>query len=493
MPSLYNSALSLLQKIEVDKAVSFSVLSRFWLLFAGPITAILIATFFSPELQGYHYTFASLLSLQVFAELGLGTVIIQFAAHEWSKLQIDKQGFISGDQIALERLRSIFRFSLKWYAIASALFVFGLAIGGSIFFSAKSDPNIVWFAPWLALCILTGANLTLTSAWSILEGCNQVAKAQYYRMIVNITTSIAVWLSVLGGLNLWTAAAWNLVSFICALVLFYKGYKNFFKSLFGVSNGSSKVDWLKEMLPLQWRIAVTWLCSYFIFSLFTIFIIVLIVLIPLSLLGVLVWQEAAQFYGEFTQNNGQDGILIRFEGPIVAGQMGMTWSIVAAVSAIAGAWPNTRVPYFGVLVAQKRFGELDRLFYKITKIATAVALLGAIGAWSVIYGLNIIEHRLATRLLPPLPSAIFLLAIVFHILSIPMFLYLRAHKKEPTMLVSVVSAILILIFNLVLGKKYGVTGMAAGYLFVNILIVPLVFIIWSRAKKSWHGNLEEQV
>ena len=456
MPSLYNSALSLLQKIEVDKAVSFSVLSRFWLLFAGPITAILIATFFSPELQGYHYTFASLLSLQVFAELGLGTVIIQFAAHEWSKLQIDKQGFISGDQIALERLRSIFRFSLKWYAIASALFVFGLAIGGSIFFSAKSDPNIVWFAPWLALCILTGANLTLTSAWSILEGCNQVAKAQYYRMIVNITTSIAVWLSVLGGLNLWTAAAWNLVSFICALVLFYKGYKNFFKSLFGVSNGSSKVDWLKEMLPLQWRIAVTWLCSYFIFSLFT----------PL---------------------------LFRFKGPIVAGQMGMTWSIVAAVSAIAGAWPNTRVPYFGVLVAQKRFGELDRLFYKITKIATAVALLGAIGAWSVIYGLNIIEHRLATRLLPPLPSAIFLLAIVFHILSIPMFLYLRAHKKEPTMLVSVVSAILILIFNLVLGKKYGVTGMAAGYLFVNILIVPLVFIIWSRAKKSWHGNLEEQV
>ena len=47
-------------------------------------------------------------------------------------------------------------------------------------------------------------------------------------------------------------------------------------------------------------------------SLFTIFIIVLIVLIPLSLLGVLVWQEAAQFYGEFTQNNGQDGILIQF-------------------------------------------------------------------------------------------------------------------------------------------------------------------------------------
>ena len=49
-------------------------------------------------------------------------------------------------------------------------------------------------------------------------------------------------------------------------------------------------------------------------SLLTIFIIVLIVLIPLSLLGVLVWQEAAQFYGEFTQSDGQGSIIAQFSG-----------------------------------------------------------------------------------------------------------------------------------------------------------------------------------
>ena len=47
-------------------------------------------------------------------------------------------------------------------------------------------------------------------------------------------------------------------------------------------------------------------------SLLTIFIIVLIVLIPLSLLGVLVWQEAAQFYGEFNQNNEQGSVIVKF-------------------------------------------------------------------------------------------------------------------------------------------------------------------------------------
>ena len=49
-------------------------------------------------------------------------------------------------------------------------------------------------------------------------------------------------------------------------------------------------------------------------SLLTIFIIVLIVLIPLSLLGVLVWQETAQFYGEFTQSNGRDSVIAQFSG-----------------------------------------------------------------------------------------------------------------------------------------------------------------------------------
>ena len=68
-------------RLEVDKAVFYGLLSKLWSLCSGPVTAIIIATKFTPEIQGYYYTFATILALQVFIELGLGKVILQFASH----------------------------------------------------------------------------------------------------------------------------------------------------------------------------------------------------------------------------------------------------------------------------------------------------------------------------------------------------------------------------------------------------------------------------
>jgi hypothetical protein len=34
--------------------------------------------------QGFYYTFGSVLALQVFVKLGLVTVIVQMASHEWN-------------------------------------------------------------------------------------------------------------------------------------------------------------------------------------------------------------------------------------------------------------------------------------------------------------------------------------------------------------------------------------------------------------------------
>ncbi|MBA3016726.1 MAG: hypothetical protein FP811_00965, partial [Desulfobacteraceae bacterium] len=104
---LNNRLRHFLRRLEVDRAVFFGLLTRIWQICAGPVTAILIATRFTPELQGYYYTFASLLALQIFVELGLGTVIIQFASHEWSKLGFDSSGQIVGDSTALSRLKGI--------------------------------------------------------------------------------------------------------------------------------------------------------------------------------------------------------------------------------------------------------------------------------------------------------------------------------------------------------------------------------------------------
>ena len=82
----------ILHKAEIDRPVFFGLLTKIWAVGAGLVTAFLIVKHFSPAVQGYYYTFASLLALQVFVELGLGTVLVQFAAHEWSRLSLTSTG-----------------------------------------------------------------------------------------------------------------------------------------------------------------------------------------------------------------------------------------------------------------------------------------------------------------------------------------------------------------------------------------------------------------
>ena len=65
-----DAIIKLLKWLEVDRAVMFAVLSKVWLVFAGPITLYLISLYLLPEVQGFYYTFLSLVALKSFLELG---------------------------------------------------------------------------------------------------------------------------------------------------------------------------------------------------------------------------------------------------------------------------------------------------------------------------------------------------------------------------------------------------------------------------------------
>ena len=71
-------------RLEVSDAVALSVLVQAWSVLAAPVTLAAIVGRLSAAEQGYYYTFNSLLALQVFVDLGLTTVIVQFAGHKWS-------------------------------------------------------------------------------------------------------------------------------------------------------------------------------------------------------------------------------------------------------------------------------------------------------------------------------------------------------------------------------------------------------------------------
>ncbi len=438
------------QRIEIDSAVLYAILARGWSFAAGPVTALFIASRFSPEIQGFYYTFGPILALQTFAELGIGLAITQFASHEWSKLKIGENGKIEGNSNSLSRLVCLVWISLKWYTVAAIIIIIGLSTGGYLFFSQSQTSDVQWQLPWISLCVLSGINLFSIGIWSLLEGCNQVSNVYFYRLFQGILGSAAAWIAILLGADLWTASIVTASGLIYGGFFLFKHYRKFLNSLLLKTTVGPRLFWRRDLLPFQWRIMVSWISGYFAFSLFT-------------------------------------PILFHYHGPVVAGQMGMTWSLYNALTSLGSAWIMPKVPLFGMMAAQKKYAEMDRLFWRLMVIATGVTILGALFIWLAVLYLNHYGFALAQRMLSPLPTALFLTIAVFNTASLPMSTYLRAHKKHPLVYTSVLFGCLVALSNWFLGKRYAAVGMAAGCAFIYTMIFPITVVIWKHCRSRWHS------
>ncbi len=449
--SLKEKIYKLLHRAEVNRAVFFGFLSKICSSLAGAVAMLLIVTKFSPELQGYYYTFSSLLGLQIFVELGFGTVIIQFASHEWSKLQLNSDGFITGDAQALSRLKSLAQLAFKWYFVAGLALTIFLGIGGYCFFIHSSNVMISWKLPWLILSVVTGISIVLMPVWSLLEGCNQVSSVYKFRFIQGLFGNFAVWIAILSGAKLWTPAVLSIVVSGVALVFFISKYKNFIKSLITLRPEGQLIRWRSEIFPMQWKIALSWCSGYFMFGLFT-------------------------------------PVLFNYYGPVIAGRMGLAINVISLVSFISISWTLPRVPTFGILINRKQFDSLDKMFWKISRAVFLMSTAASLIIFAGVYILYATANPLSERILGPLPIAVLLLATLVNGMSVPMSYYLIAHKQMPTLNVSITAGVLMVISTLILGKYYSATGIACGYLVVVSIAFLWIIAIWRDCRRNWHAQ-----
>src|SRR5262249_782532 len=139
------------------------------------------------------------------------------------------------------------------------------------------------------------------------------------------------------------------------------------------------------------------------------------------------------------------------------------------------------------LVARREYAELDRVWLRTTLIS--LIFLGSLAgtAWGLIYSLNVFHLPLAQRLLAPLPTGLLLLGgILFHVSQCES-VYLRAHKREVLMLLSVTSSLLIGALVWWLGRRLGPTAAAAAYFAVAACyLIPFQTLIWFRCRTKWH-------
>lgn len=443
---------SALQAVGIDRAVSRTLMTRGWLMLSGLVSVVLLTRMLTPIQQAIYFTFVDILALQVFFEMGLSTVVLQFASHERAELEWTAEGTLDGSPKTKARLAALLRFSLLWYGIVGALVVLFLLPAGFFFFSRHMPPgvSVAWQLPWLWIVLVTAGSLALSPLMALLEGCGLIAEIAGVQLVQNIIGGGLFWLTLLLHWGLYTAPVTNTVMLIWSGLWIWRRKRRVVQDLLAQPPSKGTFHWKQDIWPFQWKIGLSWLAGYFIFRLF----------VP---------------------------SLFAMHRPVTAGQMGLSSTIIGSVAGLGLAWMTTKSAPFGMLIAKRQFDQLDRLFFPCLWQSFAAAAAGGSVLLAAVIFLNHIHHPLALRVLPPRPFALLVAAALTNHIVAGEAIYLRAHKQEPFFWLSLSTGALIVAAIYFLGRPYAATGMMFGYFLVS-LVVGLGFGtgIFLQKRRQWH-------
>ncbi len=438
-------------KLGLDGPVAFTFLARLTNILGSTGTVLLIVRFLSPIEQGYYYTMLSLVSLQLVFEMGFSFVIQQLAAHECIHLCLDLEGNVGGDELAHARLASTLQLSLRWYTAAAAAMVLILVPLGMLFFGRHTvvqGVHIAWQGPWLAAIFASAVGLWAMPLYSLLEGCGHIRAVASMRFRQAVAAAVFAWVPMLLHHGLYAPALVIIGQTAIGLVFVARNRRLLLNLLFYPA-GHNAIHWTREIWPFQWRIAVSWMCSYFTVQIF----------VP---------------------------IVFALRGSVDAGQIGMSLSITGAMTILALAWTTPKATPFGTLIAQRAFHALDRLFWRT--LAQSLAVFAAIGifACALAAALPGLSPRLAARMVSPRLFALLVAAAAANCIVQTMATLLRSFKKEPFLAQSVAVAACTLGFGAFAAERWGNPGVALSYFGATAGVgLPLAAIIFMNARHRY--------
>lgn len=422
----------------------FALASRF-LLAASQLLVIFFASHALTQIeQGVFSTMRSMVAMTAIFDLGLSVVLVQVVAHIRATDPESEQ--------TRAKLRATLRFASLWYCAATSVSTIVILWSGwHLLLGAHELSPISYVLPWLCICASTGLTMLINPLQAFVEGSGKVISIALMRGAQAFIGALALGVVAYLGGGLWSLAAMSVASMLTGWLWIVLRHHHDFAVIF---NAPSKmtVAWRTEIFPFQWRMAISWMCGWIIYQLY----------VP---------------------------VLFAHQGPILAGQMGLTMEACAGITSLGMAWVGIKAPAWGRLVARGEHRELDRQY----RIATRNALVAVVASTAVFTGgllaLRAYNHPLADRFLPtpallPLLGAAILNQSVF-----AMATYLRAHKREPYLAPTVVGAVTLGTWTLVAGPLVGATGLAYAHLVVT-LIVGWAWgsLIFRHCRTTWHNE-----
>lgn len=249
--------------------------------FSQLVILLVVPVAFSIDDQGYYFLFASIIAMQYILELGSTQVfaikisaLTKASRHEASD---STQNIFKTDKMMQRQksLRLIIDLAALLFTIISLLF-FVLSTIVAFFLidpvNIKSGGSLL--LTWVIYAFFAALSIKFNSFLMIAESLGFMAKSSKIRALTYLLSCIGfVFFAILTN-SLYSVIALPLIS--CASVLMFLKSNTQLSSIFNRKRSDRKMLlfswWKKYIYPVQWRMAVSWICGYASFSLVNLFI-----------------------------------------------------------------------------------------------------------------------------------------------------------------------------------------------------------------------------
>lgn len=409
---------------------------------AGLGTMLFISHFLSGEEQGWYYTFLSLAALYTLVDLGLSVVLLPMFSKFFGSARLLPGGRIEGEGALV--LGQLLGRVVRVYSILAVGFWVVVLPGGVFYFSRLSGISLAWLSPWLAIMTATTCLLMLMPFMTFLESGGHIRALSVMRLQQTLLGAGCCWVMLVMGQELWAAVAMQAVGVLVLAIWLCVCWPGLLS--FACHNSGREIGWQREILPVQWRFGVSWACAYFSTQVYT-------------------------------------PILMHTQGALVAGQMGLSLSIVTMISFIGQALIARRVPIMAQAAARRDFVALDSAFRRDFLFFIVCYGCGALAVVALKLALSGTIY--AARVLPfwqlvGLLGAVFINQVVGVLAT-----YLRSFLYEPLTKVNLIGTLMAVPLAVV--AAYYSVGAVIAVLFAVALCfnLPWAVAIWRQERRLW--------
>lgn len=407
--------------------ILFVALYRVFQVGSVGLTSIFIPFFVDEVEQGIYFIFLNLVAAQLLFELGLNQAVLQVSSHVSDRASISYRALISWLDVVYKRI------ALKFYLILSL-------VGAVYLYSFTPSEYLYVIYYWLLIVLSVALGLSVTYRYALIESEQKVAQSYRGKFLPLFFSTMFVWVLLFMGFELISVVVGYFIQSLIAYIWLNKNYPVDLQHVNVFVDCDSNISQVKDVKD----------------------------------------KFALSYVGGYIGFNSIVPIIYAFVSPADAGRVGLSLALFSAVTLVASSFVTAKNASLANLIATNQFKELNIKFKQFFFLSLAAAVFLSFAIFALISVLNTFGYNFSARLMevPVLISIAF--AACANTAIYAMAIYVRSHKVEPFVAVSIVTAIMTLIIA-TLGANHSSTWAVSGYVGIVLVVsFPWTIAIFRR-------------